>query len=186
MRTEQKKRFRKDALSVLRKVAQRSTYVIDKTVVEKLYREIKAQNVTSCMLYVPLGMEVDICPLIHRLRREGVKVYVPYVTEESFILVPFRLPLVKNRFGILEPRSSQYHRRRVIDIAVVPIVGVDYTLRRIGFGKGMYDRFFEKHHNDITSTLFTARYLCYTPHLISNTHDISADKVIAFDTRHFS
>ena len=59
----------------------------------------------------------------------------------SFKMVPLRLPLERKAFGIYEPRAS--HRKiNLIDVAIVPAVGVDGSLRRIGFGKGMYDRFF--------------------------------------------
>ncbi len=57
-------------------------------------------------------------------------------------MVKLRLPLEKSSFGTLESRNSKVKIFRV-DIMVVPVIGVDSKMRRVGFGKGMYDRFFE-------------------------------------------
>jgi 5-formyltetrahydrofolate cyclo-ligase len=179
---EIKKTFRKQSLRKLRSLAKRSTYHIDKVVVAALYREIKMQKVKQCLLYVPLELEVNIRPLIQQLRGEGIKVYVPYVDGVSFHVVPFRLPLRKNGFGIWEPRDSRQYRVKKIDVAVVPIVGVDSTLRRVGFGKGMYDRFYEKYGENIGKTLFTARHLHYATQCVTNHYDISASHIVTFNT----
>ena len=62
---------------------------------------------------------------------------------KSFKMVSYRLPLKKKKFGIYEAGNTIRNIKK-IDIAVVPVVGVDGRLQRVGFGKGMYDRFFEK------------------------------------------
>jgi 5-formyltetrahydrofolate cyclo-ligase len=97
---------------------------------------------------------------------------------KSFRLVKYRLPLEKKRFGIKEPKDSKQYRKKNIDLAIVPIVGLDITLRRVGFGKGMYDRFFEKEIKNIDKTVFVARKLCYSHEIITNDHDIKADIII--------
>jgi len=54
-----KEHFRKNAIRRLKKAAKRG-YIIDKGIVNALYTELKdAKNI---MLYIPLGMEVDIMP----------------------------------------------------------------------------------------------------------------------------
>ncbi len=130
------------------------------------------------MLYIPLGMEVNLNPLIKRLRREKRLLYVPFMEGKSFRLVKYRYPLETKRFGIKEPKSSKQYRIKQIDIAIVPIVGMDATQRRVGFGKGMYDRFFEKEIKNIKKTVFVARELCYSKKKITDHYDIKADMVI--------
>jgi len=61
-----------------------------------------------------------------------------------------------------------------IDMAVVPVVGVDGKLRRIGFGKGMYDRFFAK-LKEKPITVFVQLMKCYTKQNITDDFDIKAD-----------
>ncbi|CUV65353.1 5-formyltetrahydrofolate cyclo-ligase (fragment 2) [Sulfurovum sp. enrichment culture clone C5] len=97
---------------------------------------------------------------------------------KSFRLVQYRLPLHKKKFGIKEPKNSYKFRTKNIDLAIVPIVGTDITLRRVGFGKGMYDRFFEKQKKHINYTLFITRKLFISEHNITDSHDISADMII--------
>mgnify|MGYP006441048317 FL=1 len=50
-------------------------------------------------------------------------------------------PLKINKFGIPEPVSS-----KIIypDILLVPLVGYDNNLNRLGYGGGFYDRYIEK------------------------------------------
>ena len=51
-------------------------------------------------------MEVDVLPLINKLRKKQVNVYVPYMEGDSFKVVKYRLPLEKKEFGIKEPNNS--------------------------------------------------------------------------------
>ena len=123
-----------------------------------------------------MGMEVDILPLIKKLRREKkVEVFVPFMFEDSFKIVKYRLPLIKKRFGIKEPNDS--HLKPKIDVAVVPVVGIDGAYKRIGFGKGMYDRFFYRLKYQPTK-IFVQRELCKTSQIITDHYDIQADYII--------
>jgi 5-formyltetrahydrofolate cyclo-ligase len=122
--------------------------------------------------------EVNLCPLIKRLREEKRELYVPFMEGKSFRVVKYRLPLEKKCFGIKEPKDSKQYRTKKLDMAIVPIVGLDITHRRVGFGKGMYDRFFEKEIENINKIVFVARELCYSKKIVTNRHDVKADVVI--------
>ena len=50
-------------------------------------------------------------------------------------------PLKINKFGIPEPISS---KKFYPDILLVPLVGYDNDLNRLGYGGGFYDRYIEK------------------------------------------
>ncbi|MDQ7084043.1 MAG: 5-formyltetrahydrofolate cyclo-ligase [Sulfurovum sp.] len=97
-------------------------------------------------------------------------------------MVKYRLPLQRKRFGVKEPNNSKQYRRKIIDMAIVPIVGVDDTLRRVGFGKGMYDRFFEKNNKNIKEIVFVSRKLCHSKTLVTNHYDVQADIVFTSKT----
>jgi 5-formyltetrahydrofolate cyclo-ligase len=58
-------------------------------------------------------------------------------------MIPFRHPFKISIFGTKESFKSIFYKQN-IDLMVVPIIGFDSMNRRIGFGKGMYDRFFDK------------------------------------------
>ncbi|MBN2824942.1 MAG: 5-formyltetrahydrofolate cyclo-ligase [Campylobacterales bacterium] len=172
---QRKNLFRQHCFKRLQKTAQRS-YGIDYSILNTLYHEIG--NAKTVMLYIPLEIEVNTVPLIEILRREKRIVYVPFMEGKSFRLVKYRLPLEVKKFGIKEPKFSKEYIKN-IDVAIVPIVATDSTLRRVGFGKGMYDRFFEKNRKKIKKTIFVVRTLCYSQEIITHDHDIRADVLIS-------
>jgi len=175
---EDKNSFRKNCLKQLKGAQKRGRYIKDKLVISKLHRYLLENNAQDILLYLPLKMEVNLYPLIKQLRKEKKKVYVPFMEGKSFRLVKYRLPLKVKQFGIKEPHDSKQYRYKKIDVAIVPIVGVDSTFRRLGFGKGMYDRFFEKEHKNINKVVFVARELCYSKKVITDHYDVRADNII--------
>ena len=173
-----KNEFRTESLNSLKILFKQRTYRNDKLVIDELYYLLKRSRVQRVMLYLPLKLEVDIYPLIKKLRQEKVELLVPFMEGKSFRLVKYRLPLESRKFGLKEPKYSKQHINKKIDIAIVPIVGMDVTFRRVGFGKGMYDRFFEKEIKNINKIVFVARKLCYSKNIITNHYDVKADMVI--------
>ncbi len=172
-----KKSFRTHCLERLKQIKRRGGYKKDKVVLAQLSRYIKEYDIENILLYLPLKMEVNLYPLIVQLRKEKKKLYVPFMVGESFRLVKYRLPLRKKRFGIKEPNDSKQYRNKKIDLAIVPIIGVDSTRRRVGFGKGMYDRFFEKEYKNINKVVFVARELCYSKEVVTDHYDVKSDVI---------
>ncbi len=60
---------------------------------------------------------------------------------------------------------------------IVPVVGVDGDLRRVGFGKGMYDRFYATLKRRPV-VVFVQRKKCMTKERICDAYDIEADYYI--------
>lgn len=172
-----KKAFRTGCLERLKKASKRS-YAKDKKLLKALYEEILETDAEKIMLYLPLKTEVNLYPLIKVMRRQGRQLYVPFMEGESFRVVKYRLPLKRKKFGIKEPKDSKQYRDKDLDLAIVPIVGLDVTGRRVGFGKGMYDRFFEREEKYIKRTVFIARELCYSQEIITDHYDVKADMII--------
>jgi 5-formyltetrahydrofolate cyclo-ligase len=173
----EKKSFRKRCFEKMKRRMKRSTYAQDKKIVKHLYVALKQKRAQTIMLYLPLKSEVNIFPLLRRLRQEKRMLYVPFMEGKSFRLVKYRLPLENKQFGIKEPKKSNQYRKKQIDIAIVPIVGMDVTQRRIGFGKGMYDRFFEKEKQHISQVWFVSRGLCYSSVKVTDHYDVKADAI---------
>ena len=173
-----KKSFREHCLERLKYAKGIGVYKKDKEIVRQLYRFVLEEDAENILLYLPMKMEVNLYPLITQLRKEKKRLYVPFMEGKSFRLVKYRLPLRKKRFGIKEPNDSKQYRNKKIDLAIVPIVGVDATCRRVGFGKGMYDRFFEKEQLNIKKVVFVARELCYVKEVVTDHYDVKADIII--------
>jgi len=173
-----KKTFRMQALGRLRRLTPAQARIADHRVNRALLARILARQARTVMLYIPLGVEVDVMPLIATLRRRGMLVLVPFMEGESFRLVQYRLPLHRKQFGVREPNFSNKYRNRQIDIAIVPIIGTDPTGRRIGFGKGMYDRFFARKKRGIEHVIFVQRSWQYAPYRVTDDWDVQADEML--------
>ncbi len=166
--------FRRECLDSLRAKKRVNSYLLDKIVVKQLSRLIKYRNCKVIMLYIPLKIEINIYSLIKELRIEKKTLLVPFMEGKSFRLVKYRLPLKIKKFGVKEPKKSNRYSKK-IDLAIVPILGTDSTLRRIGFGKGFYDRFFEKNSKKIREIIFVGRKYCVSSEIITQSHDIKGD-----------
>ncbi len=177
-RDSKKKYFRTHCLKRLKKASGIGSYKKDKVVLQRLYQLIVESLAQKIMLYLPMKTEINLYPLILQLRKEKRVLYVPFMEGKSFRVVRYRYPLEKKCFGIKEPKDSKQYRTKKIDIAIVPIVGLDITHRRVGFGKGMYDRFFEKEIKNISKIVFVARELCYSKEIVTDDYDVKADIII--------
>ncbi|WP_121626576.1 5-formyltetrahydrofolate cyclo-ligase [Poseidonibacter antarcticus] len=177
MELNHKSDFRKSCIKRLKFTSVTSKYYKDKIVLKKLENFINRSKAKNILLYIPLGIEVDVKPLINKLRKiKNKNVYVPYMEGDSFKIVKYRLPLQKKKFGIEETNNS-FFKAAQIDLAIVPIVGVDAIAKRIGFGKGMYDRFFGRLSYKPT-LVFTQLILCQSDKILSESYDIQADYII--------
>lgn len=94
-------------------------------------------------LYAPIYNEVDTTVLQRQSLLAGKKVVYPAVDGDSLTFRPVRAAtdLVKGAFGIDEPGGSDSPcPPSGIDIFIIPGVAFDLTGRRVGYGKGFYDR----------------------------------------------
>jgi len=95
--------------------------------------------------YLPHGSEIDPRPLMYALARSGCAVYLPVVGRQlnsSLSFRPWRPPLARNRYGIMEPRWGRKLQGSQLDMILVPLVGFDLRGSRLGQGGGHYDRTF--------------------------------------------
>ena len=172
-----KESFRKLFINKLKFFSKQAKIKKDKYICTKILKVIDLHEAKNILLYIPLSAEVDVRPLINILRKKkDTKVYVPFMKGDSFIPVEFRYPLKRKRFGIKEPLYSNCLKKR-IDLIVVPIIGIDPTFRRVGFGAGMYDRFYDRlGYRPVT--IFTQLKLCVAKEIITSSHDIEPDYII--------
>ncbi len=167
--------FRKNCLDKIKNSPKSNRAYRNAKINRELIRELKKFKNKKILFYTSLPFEADTYKSIKILRRK-YKIFVPFMEGESFKMVPFRLPLKKKKFGIYEAGNS-LRKINKIDVAIVPIVGVDGNLQRVGFGKGMYDRFFEK-LKERPYTIFVQSEFCYTKEFICDEYDITCDLII--------
>ncbi|MFQ5799027.1 MAG: 5-formyltetrahydrofolate cyclo-ligase [Bacteroidota bacterium] len=89
--------------------------------------------------------EVDTRQLVTDALKSGKRIVVPIVNldhqslDHSEILTLDELK--PGTFGMLEPTMRRSIDLSLVEIVLVPVVGVDRRGNRIGLGKGYYDRF---------------------------------------------
>ncbi|HTO17169.1 MAG TPA: 5-formyltetrahydrofolate cyclo-ligase [Edaphocola sp.] len=55
----------------------------------------------------------------------------------------------KVQYGLIEPVSEHLIRPEEVDIVIVPLLVADRSGYRVGYGKGMYDKFLSRCRNDV-------------------------------------
>jgi len=103
----------------------------------------KAQTI---LLYAPAGEELDVWPLLKEAATAGKRAFLPRFDPDSGVYVAgeigeAREHLRTGQFGVLEPTAdrSQIPLNR-LDLVLAPGVAFDLHGRRLGRGKGYYDR----------------------------------------------
>ncbi|MCR2039574.1 5-formyltetrahydrofolate cyclo-ligase [Campylobacter helveticus] len=129
-RQVQKKRLKQNA-----KLHYKNDYFIFKECL-RIIRFYKAKNV---LIFLPLSYEPNLVRF-RRILSQNCKLFVPFMQDKSLKIVKLRLPFFKKRFGVLEPNNSFFDT--TLDVAFVPVIGIDKDMKRIGHGEGFYDRFF--------------------------------------------
>ncbi len=96
-------------------------------------------------LFVALRDEVDTLDYINRWRSMGKLILLPRVTsDERMEFYPYNgcEALSSGRWGILEPHNDvEPYEPRKIDLMILPAVALTRDGRRLGRGRGYYDRY---------------------------------------------
>jgi len=114
-------------------------------VVERLRQRLGRPPVV--LAYYPLPDEVDIRPLLDELLAAGTLVLLPKVTGEHTMVWQRYCgsdQLQAGAFSIMEPAGGQVYAMPACQtdaLILVPGVAFDGCGRRLGRGKGYYDRF---------------------------------------------
>jgi 5-formyltetrahydrofolate cyclo-ligase len=174
--------FRKRCLQENRKNALHGKiykdFIVNKILKKELKELLGNKRGKKILFFYPLPNEADIRKTLYYFRKKE-QIFLPFMVGKSFKMVPFRLPLKRKKFGIFEAGNSLKTIRK-IDIAIVPVVGIDGNLQRLGFGKGMYDRFFPTLKKR-PFTIFVQLQACTTQAEICDKYDIKADDYISYN-----
>jgi 5-formyltetrahydrofolate cyclo-ligase len=94
--------------------------------------------------YYPSNHEIDDLKILDLLEKKSFRISLPVIRKNNqmdFFKWSKNDPLKINKFGIPEPIST---KKFYPDILLVPLVGYDNDLNRLGYGGGFYDRYIEK------------------------------------------
>ena len=131
-------------------------------------------------LYSSIGGEVETGGVLESAQKEGKIVLFPVVCGDHlrFVKVSDTGKMIKGTFGIAEPCiTGEAYPPDAADLVVVPGVAFDRAGKRIGFGKGYYDR--ALHHLEGSGKLVG---FCYdfqlVDEIVAEPHDVAVDIII--------
>ena len=116
---------------------------------ERLKLEECWRTARSVLFYAPIDGEVDIWPLALEAWADGKTIALPRFVRaegiyEACVVNDLGAGIKEGRFGIREPRKSEEDQvLKQLDLLLVPGVAFDLLGRRLGRGKGYYDRLLE-------------------------------------------
>lgn len=122
-------------------LANASTHLVSRILATPMWK-----NADSVLLFSPLQFEPDINPLLREALAARKLTALPWfdATTQSYSarwIIDADRDLTVAKFGILEPRSSCHAAPlNRLDLVLVPGVAFDAQGRRLGRGKGFYDR----------------------------------------------
>ena len=147
--------------------------------------EIERAKWVHC--YWPLigKREIDTVPLIQALLASGKEVVLPVVTTSgsSDNITPGmthrqyepETNLIANRWGVMEPVHGPEVSPHLLEVVIVPALGVDTRGNRVGYGKGFYDAFLAQCDCPFICPIYSH---CIANAIPIQDHDVSVDIIV--------
>lgn len=140
-------------------------------------------KVKNILIFMPLEYEPNILKLQY-LTRKRLLFYLPFMLNISLKVVKFKRPFVKAKFGVNQT-TKQNKAFKNVDMAIVPVVGVDANFSRIGHGKGYYDMFFSELGNANVIVVFVSISDNFINRKITCSHDLVGKFYITPEKKYF-
>ncbi len=145
--------------------------------------EIDFKSSVNTLLYFPYKNEISTDQIIDELSKHSNNIYMPRIVSENklkFNIFKEGESLRKNKYGIDEVLNNNYISPELLNIMLIPFVGIDKKGYRLGYGGGYFDRTLEKLKSKKDKPLFVGLgydYQILDKHFGEN-HDIKYDLVI--------
>lgn len=109
---------------------------------------IKDYKLLFC--YISTADEVSTEAIIDNAEERDIKIAVPCIYGDKMYAIKYfgKETLTQNKYGIYEPKFDDAKIAIFEDaVVLVPLLGFDENMNRLGHGKGFYDRFFAENPN---------------------------------------
>ncbi|HEY3853844.1 MAG TPA: 5-formyltetrahydrofolate cyclo-ligase [Verrucomicrobiae bacterium] len=149
--------------------------------IQRLQGQAVWKKATSVLFYSPIAGEIDLSPLIELALKSGKKVTLPRYASESGTYEIVRVNDIKRdclpgKFGISEPGPHcEAWLLNALDLALVPGLGFDLAGRRLGRGKGFYDRLLSRISGAKCGVALDQQILTEIP---AEDHDVRMDFIL--------
>ena len=129
---------------------QRSEY--NSKILQQVVNLPEYKKAESIFCYLTFQSEVDTLPIIKQAMLDGKRVAVPKVNgdEMDFYEITSLSDCEEGTFHIMEPVTNKLMEpaKHMTTLMLVPGLAFDANRNRMGYGKGYYDKYFEKYGKD--------------------------------------
>ena len=154
---------------------------LDRNLRKKLFETEEYKKSKIVFIYVSTEEEINTIEIIKQLFIDGKVVAVPKImsdkTMKALKIESFDELLEVGSFGILEPSEDAEDLSELVDLTIVPGLAFDSENKRLGYGGGFYDRFFEEYKNSFKVSL------CYDYQFVTTVYpceyDVSVEMIIS-------
>jgi 5-formyltetrahydrofolate cyclo-ligase len=176
-----KQNIRKEILGSLRRQTKEEAFEKSVIIKKKLFSLPEFEKAGYVMFYASKADEVKTDNMIDEALGMGKRVVLPYCAAGENIVpreITGREDLEKGIYGIYQPkrRDTEVPLEK-IDLVITPGVAFDRHNRRLGRGKGYYDKFLEKLPRG-KKTIGLAFDFQIVEDLPEDPHDVPVSKVI--------
>ncbi len=115
-----------------------------KIVIDNIVKSNVLNDYNNIGIYFPIGKEINIMELVKIYPNKNF--YLPITKDEiSFVKYDINTKLIKGPFNTFEPEGNIINRD-LIDCFLIPCVAISNDNKRIGYGKGYYDRYLNNYN----------------------------------------
>ena len=152
-----------------------------KLIKDKLLRNKVFKKAKIVMFYIAFGGEVNTESMIREAKKIGKVICVPVCRKDKETMQPTILEdqaqLRKGPYGVLEPVAKAQVKPEDLDLIIVPGLAFDKKGKRLGRGKGCYDRFLCSLSED-TPSIGLAFDFQILPLVPTTSYDVNVKQVI--------
>ncbi len=181
---EEKKELRKTYSKKRASIDREHKVKLDEKIIERFVSLATYRYAHTLLLYYPIEGEIDVRGLITRALASGKRVALPRCESKDSIMhfhfVNSLDELSVGRFGIMEPseNAERFDPNSLCGpcVVVIPALAYDKLGYRLGYGKGFYDRYFNRSDISTVGLIHSDFLVDKLPH---GRYDIAVDLLVS-------
>lgn len=135
-------------------------------VCQRIMEDDRFLDARGIHVYIPVGSEVDVRPLVDVAWELGKGVGMMLVHEDGGTSQCRITPSTEfnvGGMGIPQPLNAEVFNMDLCDLVIVPVVAADENCNRLGYGKGYYDQFLTHYPRPSIGAAYDAQVIGHIP-----------------------